>query len=215
MFITFEGPDGSGKTTLISELIQRLIKAKPSLKYILTREPGGRDIKEAENIRKIILDKESHLSPISEALLYTASRRIHIERVIWPALKENKLILCDRYVDSFYAYQGVARNLGLDFTKKLTELVIENTLPDLTIFLFITAEQSSHRRNISRIVTDRLDAESNEFHKRVINGYEELIKNDPERFIVADGWQSIEDLTNDVYEKLMKNEKFKKWFDNI
>ncbi|WP_406617009.1 dTMP kinase [Mycoplasmopsis adleri] len=215
MFITFEGPDGSGKSTLIVELILKLLNQKPHLQYISTREPGGKDIREAERIREIILDKSSNISAMSEALLYTASRRIHLERIIWPALKENKLVVCDRYIDSFYAYQGYARDLGIDFVKKITELVIDKTYPDITIYLDITEEQSEYRRNVVRVVPDRLDSESIEFHKKVINGYKELIKQDPDRFIVVNGWQSIDDVLNEVYEKLLKHPKFKAFWEKI
>ncbi|WP_029513135.1 dTMP kinase [Mycoplasmopsis primatum] len=213
MFITFEGSDGSGKTTIIYELIKKLIELKPNLKYILTREPGGKDIKEAEKIRAIILDNESNLSPLAEALLYTASRRIHVEKVILPALKENKLVLCDRYIDSFYAYQGVARGLGLQLVKQITELVIDNTIPDITIYLKITPEQSEYRRNVSRVVVDRLDSENLNFHKKVIDAYNQLIKDEPKRFIVIDGWQTIPKILDDVLDKLFKNKKFKDWWD--
>lgn len=215
MFITFEGPDGSGKSTVIIELIRKLLQQKPHLQYVLTREPGGKDLREAEKIREIILDNDSNLSSVSEALLYTASRRIHLERIIWPALKEDKLVLCDRYVDSFYAYQGFARNLGLDFVKKITESVIDNTMPDLTIYLDITEEQSEYRRNVARVVSDRLDSESIEFHKKVINGYKELIKQDKDRFIIINAWQSIPEVREELYKKLMANKKFKEYWDKI
>ncbi|WP_338044330.1 dTMP kinase [Mycoplasma nasistruthionis] len=118
MFISFEGLDGSGKTTITHKLEAAMQSLYPHLNVIWTREPGGTNIKEAEKIREIILDKDHELSPVAEALLYSASRRIHLEKVIWPALKNNDFVICDRYVDSFFAYQGYARNLGIDFAKK-------------------------------------------------------------------------------------------------
>lgn len=215
MFITFEGCDGCGKTTIMNRLIVKLLELKPQLSYVLTREPGGKDIKEAEKIRELILDKNSQLSLISEALLFTASRRIHLERVIWPALKENKLVLCDRYVDSFYAYQGAARNLGISYVKKLTNMVIENTMPDLTIFLDISLEESKRRRLESRLVQDRLDSETETFHKKVYNAYQKIVKAEPQRFIVVNASQSIEDVLNETLNKLLANKTFKKWFDKV
>ncbi|TQC51591.1 dTMP kinase [Mycoplasmopsis mucosicanis] len=213
MFITFEGPDASGKTTIISKLTEFLSAKFPNLKYITTREPGGKNIVEAEKIRKIILDKNTVLSPEAEAMLYSASRRIHLERVIWPALKENNLVICDRYVDSFFAYQGIARNLGLDFARSLTNLVIENTMPDITFFLKITPEQSKARLDDLRIVDehDRMDKESDIFRKKVYEGYLALIENEPDRFIVIDASRSVEEVKNEIISKLLNNEKFSKW----
>ncbi|WP_027120819.1 dTMP kinase [Mycoplasmopsis lipofaciens] len=215
MFITFEGPDGSGKTTIITKIINKLIKIKPQLKYILTREPGGKDILEAEKIRELILNKNSKLSSIAEALLYTTSRRIHLERVIWPSLKENKLVLCDRYIDSFYAYQGYARNLGLEYVKKMTMLIIENTIPDITFFFDISPEESKKRRQEGRLIQDRLDNETNDFHNKVYEGYKKLIKQEKDRFIIIDATQTIEKVLEEAINKLFKNTKFTKWFNEV
>ncbi|TKA59602.1 Thymidylate kinase [Mycoplasmopsis bovis 8790] len=214
MFITFEGLDGSGKTTIVQKLVDKLLEQKSNLSFIVTREPGGKNVRESEKIRELILDKESHLSPIAEALLYTASRRIHIEKVILPALKENKLVLCDRYIDSFYAYQGIVRGLGLSFAKQLTEMVIENTIPDITIYIDITAEQSEYRRNVSRLISDRLDSESLEFHRKVFDAYREVISLDPGRFVIVNGLRSIPEILDEVITKLFQNEKFKEWWRN-
>ncbi|QSF13395.1 dTMP kinase [Mycoplasma sp. Mirounga ES2805-ORL] len=210
MFITFEGPDASGKTTIINKLIEKIKKIKPDFQYILTREPGGKNIKEAEQIREIIVNPSSNLSNIAEALLFTTSRRIHLERVIWPSLKEGKTVICDRYFDSFYAYQGFARGLGLDYVKKLTEMVIENTIPDITIFFDIKPEESKIRRTKFRLVEDRLDSETDKFHNSVYEGYWKLIKADPKRFIVVDASKSIDEVLEETYIKLIENNKFKK-----
>ncbi|TDV23563.1 dTMP kinase [Mycoplasmopsis mustelae] len=208
MFITFEGLDGSGKTTILEKLVQYFKKNYPKMNLIITREPGGQNLKEAEKIRDIILDKESDLSPVAEAMLYSTSRRIHLEKVIWPAIKNGELVLCDRYIDSFYAYQGFARNLGYKFVKTLTNLIIDNAIPDITIFFEITPEKSKERRDRTRLVQDRLDNENMDFHYKVYNGYKQLIQEDPKRFIIIDGSLSLEKVCANVVEKLNQNQKF-------
>ncbi|QBF34694.1 dTMP kinase [Mycoplasmopsis phocirhinis] len=217
MFITFEGPDASGKTTLINKLIEYFTKNYPKLQFITTREPGGKDIIEAEKIREIILDKNSKISSVSEALLYTTSRRIHLERVIWPALKENKIVICDRYVDSFFAYQGYARKLGIDYAKTLTNLVIENTIPDITFFLDITPSQSKQRLNVLRLINqhDRLDDENDVFHNEVYNGYQMLIKQDPNRFIILNADQPVDLVFNELITKLNNDQRFQNYIAKV
>ncbi|MBU4689483.1 dTMP kinase [Mycoplasma zalophidermidis] len=213
MFITFEGPDASGKTTIINKLVEYLTLRFPNLKYLTTREPGGKDLVEAEKIRQIILDKKSVLSPVAEAMLYSTSRRIHLERVIWPALKENKLVLCDRYVDSFYAYQGFARGLGIDYVKTMTNLIIDDTMPEITIFLNITPNDSKLRMNQLRLVEehDRLDNETDLFRQKVYEGYWKLINQDPERFIIIDANKSISNVLDELINKLFSNNRFSEW----
>ncbi|WP_406616079.1 dTMP kinase [Mycoplasmopsis hyopharyngis] len=212
MFITFEGLDGSGKTTIINKLIERLLLLKPNLKYVLTREPGGKDVPEAEKIREIILSKNSNISPITEALLYSASRRIHLEKVIWPSLEKNHLLICDRYIDSFFAYQGFARNLGYKFVKKITDLIINKTIPDITFYLNVTPEQGKKRRLENRLIQDRLDEEKEDFHNKVYKAYQKLISLNKKRFIVINGFQSIDLVLEEIIEKLFKHSLFKKWW---
>ncbi|BAW18274.1 dTMP kinase [Mycoplasmopsis bovigenitalium] len=210
MFITFEGPDASGKTTILNKLIDFLNKNYPEIEFITTREPGGKHLVEAEKIREIILNKDSILSPEAEAILYSASRRIHLDRVVIPALSENKLVICDRYVDSFYAYQGYARGLGLDYVKAMTNLVINGLMPDITVFFNITPEQSKARMNQERLIEqhDRLDCEGDNFHRKVYNGYLDLINQDPKRFIIINANQSIEEVFLDLKQQLFSNQKF-------
>ncbi|WBP83979.1 dTMP kinase [Mycoplasmopsis edwardii] len=215
MFITFEGLDGSGKTTVMKELAKKLKEIYKNLDLIETREPGGKDLKEAERIREIILDTKSDLSPVAEAMLYSTSRRIHLEKIIWPALKEHKLVLCDRYIDSFYAYQGFARGLGYDFVKNLTTLIIDNAIPDITIFLDATPDDSKKRRQESRLFEDRLENETYEFHEKVYNGYKQLIDEDKERFIVVDAMLSPSEVCERIIEQLNKNDKFQKFIKSL
>ncbi|MEE3928557.1 dTMP kinase [Mycoplasmopsis ciconiae] len=211
MFITFEGLDGSGKTTIISKVISFFNEKYPKLNYVLTREPGGKDSKEAERIREIILDKESKLSSVTEALLYSASRRIHLEDVIWPALKENKLVFCDRYIDSFYAYQGNARDLGMKFVESITELVIDKTYPDIVVFFDITPSECKKRRQQNRLVQDRLDDETEAFHVKVYEGYKKLIQNNPSRYVIIDATQNVEKVFEQTIQKITNNPKFKEY----
>lgn len=211
MFITFEGLDGSGKTTTIGKLAQELHKKFPELNLVLTREPGGDKVPEAERIREIILDKASDLSDMAEALLYTTSRRIHLEKVVWPSLKEKKFVICDRYIDSFYAYQGYARGLDLDFIKQITTLVIQDAIPDLTFFMEFTPQEAHKRREETRLVKDRMENEKMAFHEKVYAGYKELIKQDPERFILIDASKTMQEVLEEVFDKLTNHPKFKEY----
>lgn len=208
MFITFEGLDGSGKTTIVKEFAKKLKERFPHKEIIETREPGGKDLVEAEKIREIILDKSSDLSPIAEAMLYSTSRRIHLEKVIWPALADGKFVLCDRYIDSFYAYQGYARSLGYKFVKDLTNLIIDGAIPDITIFLDITPEDAKKRRDNSRLFNDRLENENLEFHHKVYQGYKHLIKEDPKRFVIIDALQSPSKICDEIISKLLSIPEF-------
>ncbi|UUD36387.1 dTMP kinase [Mycoplasmopsis citelli] len=209
MFITFEGLDGSGKTTIINKLMQFLQTKFNLSNIVLTREPGGQGLAEAEKIREIILDSSSDLSAVAEAMLYSTSRRIHLEKVIWPALQSGKLVLCDRYIDSFYAYQGFARSLGYDYVKALTELVIDKAYPDITIFFNLTPQQAKIRRNSTRLVEDRMEQEKATFHESVYNGYWTLIKENPSRYLIIDASLSEEEVFDQVINKLMEHPQFK------
>ncbi len=197
LFITFEGPDGSGKTTALNSLVTYLQKNRNDLNFIFTREPGGSKNESAEKVRSIILDKENIIGDKSEALLYAAARRLHLEQTIWPALKENKLVLCDRYIDSSLAYQGEGRGLGIEFVTELNNLATDNTWPDVTIFFDITPEAAMKRAS-NRAPKDRLELAGDEFHKKVYKGYKKVIAANPERFRVIDATQSIEKVFEDV-----------------
>ena len=137
VFITFEGPEGAGKTTVIKELYKRM--EEQGLKVILTREPGG--IRIAEKIREIILDNDhQEMDAKTEALLYAAARRQHLVEKVVPALQDGMIVLCDRFVDSSLAYQGHARGLGIDEVLSINEFAIGDTMPDLTVFFDINPE---------------------------------------------------------------------------
>ncbi len=203
LFITFEGPDGSGKTTALNGLIRYLQKNRGDIDFIFTREPGGSHNPAAEKIRKIILDKNNIIGDKSEALLYAAARRLHLEQTIWPALKANKIVLCDRYIDSSLAYQGEGRGLGIDFVTKLNNLATDSTWPDITFFFNITPE-AAMERTAGRAPKDRLELAGDEFHKKVYNGYQKVIAANPKRFKIIDATQSIEKVFEDVLTNVLK-----------
>lgn len=195
MFITFEGTEGSGKTTVLREITKRLQEGR----YITTREPGGVPI--AEAIRSVILDERSTMmDEWTEAYLYTAARRQHlIERVI-PALNEGKVVLCDRFIDSSLAYQGYARGLGIDTVESINRIVIGTYMPDVTIYFDVPPEVGLQRifKNRSDEV-NRFDQESLNFHKKVYEGYTKVRERFPERIRTVDASQSIERVIEEVW----------------
>ncbi len=195
-FITFEGGECSGKTTIIKELAKEF--EKKGIDFITTREPGG--IKISEEIRNIILDvNNTMMAPEVEALLYAASRMQHLKERVIPAVNEGKIILCDRYLDSSLAYQGYARGLGMDAVLKANSFALDY-LPDLTIYIDVEPKVALKRmENLDRLgKKDRLDSEGIKFHEMVYKGYQEVIKMYPDRIMVVDGNQSLSDVIYDV-----------------
>lgn len=189
MFITFEGPDGSGKSTIIQKVYDYLIENNYDV--IKTREPGGSPI--AEKIRNLILDTENtKMGYRTEALLYAASRAQHVEETILPALNENKIVLCDRFLISSLAYQGVGRNLGIENVRKINEFGINEVFPDFVLF-FDVDPITTLKRKSSLDTADRLEKEGNNFHERVYNGYKEIL-NSEKNIEIIDATQSVEDV---------------------
>lgn len=197
LFITFEGPDGSGKTTVSTAVCERLEKEGYAVVY--TREPGGIDI--AEQIRNVILDpKNTAMDARTEALLYAASRRQHLVEKVLPALKEGKTVISDRFVDSSLAYQGAGRELGIDAVMSINEFAIEHHMPDKTIFLDIPSELGLERIKKNRDFLDRLDQESLDFHERVFNGYQTVIEKYKDRMIVIDASKDVDQVIEEAYQ---------------
>lgn len=206
MFITLEGPEGSGKTTAVEEAVE-ILKSK-GYQIVRTREPGGTPI--SEEIRNIILDKKNtDMDPKTEALLYAASRRQHLVQKVWPAIKEGKIVICDRFLDSSLAYQGGARELGIDEVLNINLFATENTWPDLTLLFDIDPEIGLKRiaSNANREV-NRLDLEKLEFHKKVRNTFLELAKRYPDRYVIIDASKSKEEVKqltlNTIMERLCR-----------
>lgn len=191
-FITFEGGECSGKTTIINSICEYF--NKNNINYITTREPGG--IKISEEIRNIILDiNNTEMTPECEALLYAASRMQHLSQRVIPAINEDKIVLCDRFIDSSLAYQGYARGLGFDMVLKANTFAL-GYMPGLTLFIDVTPDVAL-KRLAGRGKTDRLDLEKKDFHEKVYQGYLEVLKMYPERIIRINGNQSLEGVISD------------------
>lgn len=200
LFITFEGGEGSGKSSAL-RLLDEKLRAE-GFQTVLTREPGGTPI--AEQIRNVILDRaNTAMDARTEALLYAASRRQHLVEKVWPAIKEGKLVLCDRYLDSSLAYQGGARGLGIDEVLNVNLFATEGTYPDLTLLFDIEPELGLERiaKNAQREV-NRLDLEKIEFHRGVRATFLSLAKRYPERFVVLDASKSLEEVVEDAYKAI-------------
>lgn len=171
-FVTFEGCEGSGKSTQLRLLGEYL--TQKGVDFLMTREPGGSAI--AEDIRKIILNGGyTSMCPECEALLYAAARIQHLKEVVEPALAAGKLVVCDRYVDSSFAYQGYARGLGPEFVKNINSFALQNYMPDLTVFLDISPSAAFERKH-GADPNDRMEKEGINFHQKVYAGYKELLK---------------------------------------
>lgn len=194
LFITIEGPDGAGKSTQVP-FLKRTLEEK-GYNVVLTREPGGTVI--GEKIRELLLDKTNkEMSDTTEALLYAASRAQHVAELILPALKEGKVVLCDRFVDSSIAYQGEGRGLGMGPIENINDFATMGLKPDLTIFLDIDPEKGLKRVKATKEV-DRLEQEKLDFHRKVYKGYKELAKKDPKRIKVIDASQTMEEVSRDI-----------------
>lgn len=199
LFITFEGTEGSGKTTLIDK-VENYLNDK-GFKVIKTREPGG--IKIAEQIRNVILDvNNTKMDKITEALLYAASRRQHLVEKVLPNLEKGYIVICDRFIDSSLAYQGYARGIGIDKVYKINLSATDGILPDYTFYIDVRPEIGLSRIEKNNREQNRLDLENITFHKNVYEGYKQVEKMFPERFININGEQSIEEVFNDIKNKL-------------
>lgn len=204
-FITFEGPEGAGKSTIAKQIKDYLVESGKSV--TLTREPGGIDI--AEKIRSIILDKRhTMMDGRTEALLYAAARRQHLVEKVIPALKQGHVVLCDRFIDSSLAYQGYARGLGMEEVLDINKFAIDQNMPNLTLYFDVSPEIGLERinKNKDREV-NRLDLETLDFHHKVYEGYKLLIERFSERIVCIDAEQTenkvYEDVKSIIYRKLM------------
>ncbi len=197
LFITFEGPEGSGKTSVI-EGIKQFFNDN-NIDYITTREPGG--IRIAEDIRNIILSKDNvEMDAHAEALLFAAARGQHLAEKVIPALKDGKVVICDRFIDSSLAYQGHARGLGIDEVYAINKFAIGDTIPNLTIFIDVPPHIGLNRVFNGNRDVDRLDLEDISFHEKVYEGYKILAEKFKDRFKTIDGTNSKEQVIKDTIE---------------
>lgn len=199
LFITFEGPDGSGKTTQ-ARLLAEFLRARG---YVveLTREPGGTEI--GEQIRNVILSTHNRaMRDETEVLLFSAARAQIVAELIRPALAAGKIVLCDRYYDSTFAYQGYGLGLDLDALRAITRFATGGLVPDVTFYVDVPAEIGLARRQ--RGATNRLDQKDIEYHARVRKGYLELARAEPARFVIVDGTRAIAQVQQDIRAHLLR-----------
>lgn len=205
MFITFEGGEGSGKTTAIKAVTKLL--QKDGHKVVLTREPGGPRI--SEDIRNVILDKaNTKMDKRTEALLFAASRRQHLVETVWPNLKKGNIVICDRYLDSSLAYQGGAGKLGIDNVLKVNLFATEGTWPDITFLFDIDPKLGLKRisKNKGREV-NRLDLERLSYHNEVRKNFLVLAKRYPKRIVIIDASKTPDEVIKNVYRVIKKRLK--------
>jgi len=203
LFITFEGIDGSGKSTQL-KLTNSYLK-KLGFKPEILREPGSTIL--SEKIRKILLNKNIKINPISELMLYIAARAELVENTIGPALDNGKIILCDRFYDSTTAYQGFGRGIDIKIIDKMNNFAIGKYKPNLTFIVDIDYPTSVKRMKKMKKIADRLESESNPFFARVRNGFIEISRQNKKRVVLLNGKQPIEKIFNEVKDCL--NRKLK------
>lgn len=200
LFITMEGPDGAGKTTQIEKLRDYL--SKKGYDIIICREPGGTKI--SESIRQVILNKDfKMMGNMTELLLYAAARAQLVEEVIRPALSQEKIVICDRFVESSAVYQGIARGIGVDLVYDVNKFAIGKTIPDLTIYIDLDAEKGIGRKK-KQAELDRMESETMDFHRKVVQGYREIASTYPDRIKSIRGDATIEEIHQQIMMEIEK-----------
>jgi dTMP kinase len=198
MLITFEGIEGCGKSTQVDLLLEYLVNKGYSV--IKTREPGGTAFGEA--LRSVALQKNMQVFPLSELLTIMAIRAQHVEEVIMPALQNRTIILCDRFVDASYAYQGYGRGIDLGIIETLNRLVTKGIRPNLTVVIDCPAGVGIKRKSKNDRILDRFEKEKLPFHRKIRSAYLKLAEEDQKRFFVVDGKSKVEDIQRIIREKV-------------
>ena len=197
MFITFEGPEGAGKSSQIKLLASRM--AENGKKVLTTREPGGTGL--GGQLRSMVLSPEINVSLITEVLLYAADRAQHVAEVIVPAVEDGYIVLCDRHIDSFIAYQCFGRGVNYAFISELNRWA--GTRPDITFLLDVPLEVSRQRMSSRGTLLDRVELEGDAFHERVRQGYLAIAEGEPDRVRVFDGTLDLNTLHEKIYQTIM------------
>lgn len=194
LFITVEGVEGAGKSTQLSLILKKLESA--GIEIISTREPGGTPF--AESVRELLLaNRDEKVDQITEMLLMFAARSQHLSQLIKPAIAEGKWVVCDRFTDATYAYQGGGRNLGFELVSQLEQLVQGDFRPDKTFYLDLPVEQGM-KRVVARGEKDRFEREELDFFEKVRSAYLRLVESNPTRYVVIDASQSLESVQKDL-----------------
>jgi dTMP kinase len=197
-FIAFEGGDGAGKSTQVN-LLAAALQGKREV--VVTREPGGSDV--AEHIREVLLNPNHRIDGMTEALLFAAARADHVSKVIRPALEQNRVVICDRFVDSSIAYQGVARKLGIEMVRELNQIATNDLMPDLTIVLDVPTDAGLARAQ----EPNRMENEGADFHEIVKDAFIELAKQEPARYLVVAANQSREAIAEIILQEVSERLK--------
>lgn len=198
LFITFEGGDGSGKSTQSTLLVDWL--RSDGRTVLTTREPGGTEL--GDELREIVLHRRGHIAPRAEALIYAADRAHHVATVVRPAIERGDIVVQDRYLDSSVAYQGVGRGLGADEVRNVSLWATEGLLPDLTVLLDLDVELGRNRLDAARTRFDRLESEEQAFHATVREAYLQIAAAEPSRFLVVDGAGSTDSIAAEVRDRV-------------
>ena len=196
LFVTLEGLDFSGKSTLVNTLKPLLAELDVPIHF--TREPGGTPV--AEKVREILLDPQLDMDAWTEAYLYAAARADHVRREVLPAIERGENVFCERYLDSSLAYQGYGRRLGVETVRELNSWAVGDVVPDKTFYLRLDADERVRRAGYSGAQLDRIEKVGAEFAGRVEAGFEELVRLEPERIEVLDATRSPEELAEIVVE---------------
>ncbi len=199
IFITFEGGDGAGKTTLIQKIFTYL--AKCEFDVLQTRAPGGTEI--GQDIRNLLLHKhDAPLSKRSELLLFLADRAQHVDELIFPHLKKGKIVLCDRFNDSTIAYQGGARGFREELVRKLCDFACDDFAPDLTLYLDLDPKIGFERAQKAGLVKDRIESEALKFHQKIRKSFKQIAKKEPKRFKIIDASETPEEVYSQAKVKI-------------
>ena len=199
MFVTFEGVEGAGKSTQVSLLHEYL--SNTTIPFVFTREPGGTPL--GEKLRTLLIDPLHQMAPEAEALILSASRAELVDKIVDPALREGRLVVCDRFWDATLAYQGYGRGLPIDTLLQLTMFAARSLEPDITFLLDVPVSVSQSRLRGRLGFADRMERESTEFHERVAEGYRRLAAAAPHRFIVIDGQRPETDIAVEIRQTIL------------